>query len=210
MRTRNHPFVKSLERVDRQVARFYLIRHGSTCWNKEKRAQGHSQNPLDEEGVQQAVALADRLNEEKWDHIYSSDLLRARQTAEILADRLGVETIRYDVRLRERSGGRIEGTTVEERILKWGAKWSELDLGIETPEACMARGSACIREIAEVHRDGNILIVSHGALLRHTLKGLIPVLNTDELLANTSVTEVTWINGIWNCNFYNCTKHLTK
>lgn len=55
-----------------------LIRHGSTAWNKEGRVQGHTDNSLDAEGLQQAQLLAERLSTEQWDYIYSSDLLRAR------------------------------------------------------------------------------------------------------------------------------------
>ncbi|WP_337019427.1 histidine phosphatase family protein, partial [Oceanobacillus massiliensis] len=66
-----------------------LIRHGSTAWNKERRAQGSSDIPLDEEGLMQAKLVAERLSAEKWDVMYSSDLSRARQTAEAIADKTG-------------------------------------------------------------------------------------------------------------------------
>lgn len=73
------------------MTRIGLIRHGSTAWNKEGRIQGHTDNPLDEEGLQQAEAIAERLSGEHWDYIYSSDLLRARQTAEVIAAKLGLQ-----------------------------------------------------------------------------------------------------------------------
>jgi probable phosphoglycerate mutase len=61
-----------------------IIRHGTTAWNKEGRAQGNSDIPLDNEGLYQALALGKRLSNENWDFIYSSNLLRAKQTAEIV------------------------------------------------------------------------------------------------------------------------------
>jgi 2,3-bisphosphoglycerate-dependent phosphoglycerate mutase len=50
--------------------------------------------------------------------------------------------------------------------------------------------------------------VSHGAIIRNTLKGLIPELDTKELLKNTSLTIITKLDDQWNCELYNCTRHL--
>lgn len=109
-----------------------LIRHGSTAWNKEGRAQGHTDNPLDAEGVQQAVLLAERLSTEQWDYLYSSDLLRARQTAEVIATRLGMEIAGLVPGIREMNAGQIEGTTEQDRVERWGSEWKKLDLGLES------------------------------------------------------------------------------
>lgn len=67
------------------MTKIALIRHGSTAWNKEKRSQGQTDNPLDQEGREQALLLAVRLSEETWDAIYASDLERASETARIIA-----------------------------------------------------------------------------------------------------------------------------
>ena len=128
-----------------------LIRHGSTAWNKEGRAQGHTDNPLDAEGVQQAVLLAERLSTEQWDYLYSSDLLRARQTAEVIATRLGMEITGLVPGIREMNAGQIEGTTEQDRVERWGSEWKKLDLGLESPEASEIRGSQAIEDIAEKH-----------------------------------------------------------
>ncbi|KGE19114.1 histidine phosphatase family protein [Paenibacillus wynnii] len=185
-----------------------LIRHGSTFWNKEGRAQGHTDNALDEEGKQQAAAIAERLSGEQWDFIYSSDLLRARQTAEIIAERMGIELAGTVPGIREMNGGLIEGTTEAERFKRWGSDWKTLDLGMETPEAARIRGSQAIRDIAAKHPGKNILIVSHGAILRHSLRGLVPNLSVDEVLKNTSITRINQHEGAWNCELYNCVEHL--
>ena len=190
------------------MTRFGLIRHGSTAWNKEKRSQGHSDIPLDEEGLAQAVALAERLSHEQWDVIYSSDLQRAKQTADIIAEKLQLPLVQVDSRLREMYGGRKEGTTLEERVQRFGDNWKELDLGEEKPEEGMKRGVACLTEIASQHPGRNILIVSHGAILRHTLRGLVAELDVEMPLRNTSLTELMRSDTQWDCNLYNCTKHI--
>lgn len=186
-----------------------FIRHGCTAWNKEKRAQGVTNIPLDEEGIQQAVALADRLTEEQWNVIYTSDLMRAHRTAEIIAEKLGIDEVHIDERLREMSGGLTEGKTMDERVSLWGENWKELDLGAEKPDDGMARGLACVQDIVAKHPDKSVLVVSHGALLRNTLRGLSTELSDKERLNNTSITVLRHAESKWSCELYNCTKHLT-
>ncbi|ASA19413.1 histidine phosphatase family protein [Paenibacillus donghaensis] len=185
-----------------------LIRHGSTFWNKEGRAQGHTDNTLDEEGLQQAAAIAERLSGEQWDYIYSSDLRRARQTAEVIADRLGIPIAGLVPEMREMFGGLIEGTTEQERLDRWGSEWRTMDLGLETPEAGQLRGSQAIAALAAKHPGSNILVVSHGAILRSTLRGLVPGLDVSGLLKNTSITKITLADDCWECGLYNCVAHL--
>ncbi|WP_339317212.1 histidine phosphatase family protein [Paenibacillus sp. FSL R10-2734] len=187
-----------------------LIRHGSTAWNKEGRVQGHTDNSLDAEGLQQAVLLAERLSTEQWDYIYSSDLLRARQTAEVIAKRLGMEIAGLVPGIREMNAGLIEGTTEQDRVERWGSEWRKLDLGLETPEASEIRGSQAIEELAVKHPGSRILVVSHGAILRSSLRRLIPELNVTVLLNNTSITRITKSDTTWNCELYNCAQHLNK
>ncbi|GGG22186.1 histidine phosphatase family protein [Paenibacillus abyssi] len=99
-----------------------LIRHGVTVWNNLGKAQGVSDIPFnEEEGIKQATALANRLSGEEWDIIFSSNLTRARQTAEIIRQSLGVDSVFIDERIREINCGLIEGTTEEERIDRWGS-----------------------------------------------------------------------------------------
>lgn len=95
-----------------------FIRHGLTDWNIERRAQGQSDIPLNNKGRKQARQLATRLKNSKWHLIFSSDLLRASETASIVADSLGL-VVQTDQRLREIHKGETEGTTLEERISKW-------------------------------------------------------------------------------------------
>lgn len=184
-----------------------IIRHGSTAWNKEGRAQGSSDIPLDQEGLTQAHALAERLSKEEWDLIYSSELSRAKQTADIIAERLGLPAPRTDRRLREAEGGLIEGTTEQERIERWGKDWRELDLGIESYEKVTARGLEFLEEVSALHPNKKILLVSHGSFIRQLLKKITPN-QAEEKLHNTSMTRVKRIQNGWDCELYNCIAHL--
>ncbi|MCE3199144.1 histidine phosphatase family protein [Paenibacillus sonchi] len=185
-----------------------LIRHGSTAWNKEGRIQGHTDNPLDEEGLQQAAAIAERLSGEQWDYIYSSDLLRAVQTAEVISKRLGIPVAGRVPGIREMNGGLIEGTTEDERVQRWGSGWKSMDMGLESDESGRQRGSRAIEEIAARHPGKRILIVSHGAILRSSLRKLVPGLDVGELLKNTSITHIVKDNSGWTCALYNCVAHM--
>ncbi|WP_138495502.1 histidine phosphatase family protein [Paenibacillus pinistramenti] len=187
-----------------------LIRHGSTIWNKSGRVQGLTDNPLDEDGRREARMLGLWLSGQKWDRIYSSDLLRARETAEIIAGELGIDKVETDPRLRELYAGQIEGTTEEERRSKWGTGWKSLDLGLEPPDTGMERGAACIAEIADRHEGEHILIVSHGVLLFHSLRKLVPGLADKMNLSNTAITVISREDGTWNCSIYNGTEHLME
>ncbi|MBW4081486.1 histidine phosphatase family protein [Paenibacillus sp. S150] len=185
-----------------------LIRHGSTAWNKEGRIQGHTNNPLDEEGLRQAAAIAERLHGEKWDYIYSSDLLRAVQTAEVISERLGIPIAGLVPGIREMSGGLIEGTTEIERAARWGSEWRSMDMKLESDESGQHRGSRAIEEIASRHPGKRILAVSHGAILRSSLRRLVPGLDVSELLKNTSITHIVKDGSGWTCALYNCVAHM--
>src|SRR5262245_65615545 len=87
-----------------------LTRHGETDWNREHRVQGHTDVPLNENGREQARALAERLVDVPLAAIYASDLARARETAEIVARRLGLGVV-LDPGLREKNFGSWEGLT---------------------------------------------------------------------------------------------------
>src|SRR5688500_9075185 len=95
-----------------------LVRHGETDWNLERRVQGHSDRPLNDTGRRQAIELATALGDEPVDAIYSSDLVRAHETARILAERrgLGVTVI---PELREKSFGTWEGLTDREVLQRF-------------------------------------------------------------------------------------------
>ncbi len=145
-----------------------LVRHGETDWNAERRVQGHSDRPLNETGRAQARSLAEELAAERIDAVYSSDLLRAHETARIVAETkgLGVTAIPD---LRERDFGTWEGLTDDEIL----ARFPEAATGpwgdAETRQQMAERVADALRRIADAHPDGNVLVVSHGGPLRAVL-----------------------------------------
>ncbi|NGP43824.1 histidine phosphatase family protein [Bacillaceae bacterium SIJ1] len=192
------------------MTRITFVRHGNTDWNVKKRAQGHSSNPLNRTGFQQADAVAKRLANEHWDVLVSSDLLRAKQTAEIIASYINLPIL-YDQRLRERDRGDIEGTIEEERIERWGKDWRRLGLWQESYAALQVRGREFVEDIESRFQGKSILVVTHGRLLIQTLYELCPN-DTEEndLLDNTSVTVIQKNASAWTYNLYNCTSHLEE
>ena len=101
------------------MTRICFVRHGETAWNIELRMQGHVDIPLNATGLAQADALGRYFAEGVHaDALYSSDLLRARQTAQPIADVLGLPVIPL-VELRERSFGRCEGLVIAEILERY-------------------------------------------------------------------------------------------
>ncbi|UOQ45989.1 histidine phosphatase family protein [Halobacillus salinarum] len=187
-----------------------FIRHGSTFWNKIGRAQGSMNIPLDDEGKDHACLLANRLKGEKWEYLISSDLLRAVQTAEIIAELNPHLSLIQDKRLREIDGGKIEGTTEEERVQRWGKDWRTLDLGREDTSSVVERGMDCINDWIEKYPGKNVLFVTHGGMI----KQLLTAMGVDSIgkspLMNTSITCVSRKNDKYVCELYNCTMHLSN
>lgn len=185
-----------------------FIRHGVTAWNKEGRAQGTTDVPLDEEGIQMAEHVANRMELEEWDVIYTSPLIRAKRTAEIIAEKQPTLDFHMDKRLGEIGGGIIEGTTEEERVAKWGTAWRELELGFEPEEEIISRGMSFIEDVKEAYPGKRVLVVSHGGFISRLIHALIPNREFSRDLGNTSVTIVELQDDENLCHLFNCTKHL--
>jgi probable phosphoglycerate mutase len=152
------------------VTTLLLARHGETDWNRDGRFQGHADTSLNTRGREQARALADELPDV--DVIYSSDLARSMETAEIVGERLGVE-VRVDPRLRERSFGSWEGLTgieIEQGSPAAYARWrSGEGFGAddaETHEAFAARIEAFLADVLERHPGETVLVIAHGGSIR--------------------------------------------
>ena len=193
-----------------EAVRIGWVRHGITEWNQRGLIQGVTDIPLSPEGLRQAGLLAERLHREKdrWDGVYCSDLQRAERTAEILAARLGIPLVR-DARLRERSFGEAEGTTLSERLERWGEDWRRLVPDQEIDDSVRERGLAFVRELAEKHRGEAWLVVTHGSFLARILQALCKGLDDSHLL-NVSLTVLERQGDEWEPLLHNCTKHLTE
>ncbi|EOR20922.1 histidine phosphatase family protein [Niallia sp. RD1] len=111
-------------------------------------------------------------------------------------------------RVREIDCGKMEGTTLEERISKWGNNWREQDLEMEKFEDVGKRGKQFLEEIILRYLGKRILIVSHGAFIGLTLKQILPAVFQDTYIDNTSLTILNHSDGNWECTLYNCTKHI--
>ena len=97
---------------------FAFIRHGQTDWNRDDRLQGSSDIPLNDAGRAQAHEAADLLRDEGWQVIVSSPLVRARETAQIIADDLGIELGMSYPELVERDYGVHEGDSSSEMVAR--------------------------------------------------------------------------------------------
>lgn len=184
-----------------------LIRHGTTDWNVAGRLQGQHDIPLNEAGKWQASELGKRLRTERWDAIATSDLLRAKETAERIAEIAGLGDVRAERRLRERTHGRLDGTTVAERIARWGDNWKELDHGVESDEALYERGFACLEELAAEYEGKRLLVVTHGAFIGVMLKRMLDRM-PEGMIRNSSLSVIERRGTTWSCPLFNCTLHL--
>ena len=152
------------------MTRILLARHGETDWNRVGRWQGHADQPLNDAGRSQAAELAERLAGDGIAAVYTSDLVRASQTASIVADRLGL-TVVEDAGLREIDVGSWSGLTraeVEQRFPQGYARWLGGEIGHdgETREELTERVVGAVERIAAEHPEGTILVVTHGGAIR--------------------------------------------
>jgi broad specificity phosphatase PhoE len=177
---------------------FYLVRHGETDWNVQRRLQGHSDIALNSLGEQQAQSLRERMKNIHIDRVISSDLIRARRTAELGLSSLVTTT----EDLREVHLGAAEGQTRDELILKYGPEfweqWSShqpqfLDVSFpqgETKRQLLARMLPCIH----AHLDANPALlcafVSHGLAMRTLTHFLRPGLADTQFVGNCGVLKL--------------------
>ena len=186
--------------MEQESAEFILVRHGLTGWNAAGRIQGHTDTDLCDEGYEQARSVGRRLQEESYDLLFSSDLKRARQTAQPLADVLEME-IQLDDRLREWNLGAFEGLTVDEareRFADAYRKYRAFDPELRVPEGESFlefdhRVIHFFQEMSQAHAGKRLLVFTHGGsvnvVLRHVLG--IPTTSRDKFyIPNTSVTRV--------------------
>lgn len=155
---------------DQELTTFYIVRHGETDWNKNKIMQGQKDIPLNETGEQQAKDLAQLFKDIDFDLAFSSDLIRAKRTAEIVAleHQLTVETTKL---LRERSFGRYEGQPSAALIAQIKLlraltdderRKHKVDDESESDEEVIGRFITFLRETAITHPGKTVLVGAHG------------------------------------------------
>ena len=200
------------------MMRLILVRHGQTEWNASGRYQGQSNVALSDTGRKQARLLAERFPLKQLDAIYTSDLDRARETAESVGEKLGVPVYPEKV-FRELSFGDWEGLTYQQITARWPEESNKLftapdELEIphgETFQALQNRALDKINELCKKHVDQTIGIFAHGAINKTILAGLMHIplhylwsLRQD----NTAVNILRLDDGYVTVELINSTSHL--
>ncbi len=185
----------------------YLVRHGETVWNAERRIQGQSDSPLTEKGEQQAHQVGERVKHLGITHVIASDLGRTQRTAEIIADACGC-TVTLEPRLRELNMGVLEkrpldGLTEEEE--RWrstlvdGTENGRIPQG-ESMAEMAARMHAALNACLALPADSRPLLVSHGmalGVLISTILGLPAHAERRLRLRNCSISRVDHQRSAW-------------
>jgi probable phosphoglycerate mutase len=152
---------------------FYIVRHGQTNWNILGKTQGHGNSDLTAKGIEQATELAESIVNYPIDYIYSSDLGRAVQTAQILGDKLNIK-VKETEALREMGFGEWEGLLIDEIKANYAnvyATWrNEPHLaqipGGETLHLIKDRVDSFIQSLNEKYDNKHILLVTHSVTVR--------------------------------------------
>jgi 2,3-bisphosphoglycerate-dependent phosphoglycerate mutase len=201
-----------------RITRLLVIRHGETLWNREGRIQGHIDIPLSPLGVAQAERLGEALRDEPLDAVYSSDLLRARQTAQALerGRAVGVQTL---TALRERHFGVFEGLTWEEihardpdSATRWKRREPEFRVG--GGESLVDLQARCVGEltrIALLHPGAQVAIVAHGGVLDCFYRAAVgePLSGSRSwVLGNASINRLLFADGRFSLVGWNDDRHL--
>ncbi|MBE5251347.1 MAG: 2,3-diphosphoglycerate-dependent phosphoglycerate mutase GpmB [Enterobacterales bacterium endosymbiont of Blomia tropicalis] len=185
----------------------YLVRHGETVWNAERRIQGQSDSPLTEKGEQQAHQVGERVKDSGITHVISSDLGRTRHTAEIIADACGCR-VTLDPRLRELNMGVLEkrpldGLTPEEEAWRTtlvnGTEGGRIPEG-ESMTEMAARMHEALNACLELPAGSRPLIVSHGmalGVLVSTILGLPAHAERRLRLRNCSISRIDHQQSAW-------------
>jgi broad specificity phosphatase PhoE len=166
------------------ATQFYMIRHGQTDWNLEKKIQGCADIPLNETGKAQAAELGEKLKNLTFAFCFSSDLQRAAETARIVLSKHCLIDVQFDKRLRQRHFGDWEGGSFAEYVAALG------EPGLEPDEAIRERALDCLEELAALHPNSNILIVTHGVVIRTVIAKLCSLQPSDVHVENTAFLKL--------------------
>jgi len=200
--------------------RLLLTRHGQTDWNIAGRYQGQSDIPLNQTGWSQAEGLAKKLSTEKIHAIYASDLSRAKDTAQAIANFHQLE-VYTDLRWRELSFGDWEGMNYKEMSAHSPdvfSKWMIDPQHISTPNGetlaqLAQRVKSAFEEIKKNHKDETVLVVSHSGALQALLATLLGVdLNRywQFKISQASLNELNVFQDSVILNLLNDTTHLQE
>lgn len=162
----------------------YLVRHGQTNWNKEGRVQGIEDVPLNLDGIYQAKEKSKLFNDHHFTKVLSSPLSRASTTAKLLTNKSKVDSFEIDDRLIEYDFGSNDGQEISEYNKHPEARDEE------DTETFQKRILEALIDAAQI--EGNVLLVSHGAVIATLIRMMLPEELRDQWfnLINCSVTAV--------------------
>ncbi len=179
----------------------FIFRHGETDWNKEGRFQGRFDIPLNETGRKQAERLREFFSLNPVEVFLSSDLARARETAEIAKGELDVPVV-LESRLRETNLGDAEGLTQEEVAVKFGPELLQgwRSIGLENQNFRFPNGESKAEHLERILAGleqflgsteySRIAVASHGGVMRRLLHHLLPGLSTPVMVGNCVIYRV--------------------
>jgi broad specificity phosphatase PhoE len=197
----------------------HLVRHGRSVWNAAGRIQGQIDIELDEIGLQQAQRIAERLEREPIAAIYSSPLLRARSTAEVIAARFSLP-VKLDARLMEYNFGAISGLTWKEMTEnhpelanRWlEDPWAVPVAGSEGRVNFAARVTSAMQDVCASHPAEQVAIVAHGGTFGIYFAAMLG-LDLDRRhpfhFGNTSLSLVEMREGVFHIHSLNNMCHLS-
>jgi probable phosphoglycerate mutase len=198
--------------------RVIIVRHGQTQWNLKLIRQGHLDSPLTDRGIAQAKALGKRLAQEGFNALYSSDLGRAVQTAEMIGAVTG-HCVVIDERLRERNLGVFQGLGRDEIERRFPEEYRlhrsiGPDYVIPSGESVrqqVERNLLCLAELGAKHVAETIVVVTHGGVLsglfRHTFSIPFSAPRRFEFM-NASLNVFNYENGSWFLQTWGDVSHL--
>lgn len=182
--------------------KIYLIRHGETDWNLQGRFQGREDIPLNETGIKQAQRCGEAFRGETFQAIITSPLIRAKKTAQIIAECVDIESVIIEKDIIERDFSKVSGMTPKERE----AFYASGDIDDKEPfEDLCKRMLSCIKKYAEQYGEGNIIMVSHGASINSVLASLSEgTTGTGKIiLKNTCINIIHYNNNHISLGEYN-------
>jgi broad specificity phosphatase PhoE len=194
-----------------------LVRHGETEWNAQRRYQGQTNVPLSGLGRRQAELVAERLTGERIDAVYASDLKRAWETAQIIAEKSGLQVL-SEPRLRELKFGILEGLTFDEAqekypemINAWLEDFNNTPEGAETIDVFNARIISLLDDLKGKHDEQVLLLVGHGGSLSEILRVVLGLSREKRWyleMENASLSEVLIDDDYISLKRVNDTCHL--
>ncbi|VVA09539.1 Hypothetical predicted protein [Prunus dulcis] len=207
--------------VGSDYAEIIVLRHGETAWNADRRIQGQLDVELNDAGRQQAALLGDRLSKEpKISLVYSSDLARAYETAQIIAARCGGLKVVTDVDLRERHLGDLQGLVFRDTA-KLNPKahqafvshetCQEIPGGGESRDRFHQRCTSSLQRIGNKHKAERVVVVSHGAVIETLDKQASPDGRSVRYVLNASVNIFhVYDDGKWTIKSWGDVSHLNQ